>query len=674
MLPARVDVPTAVKFLLWLAGVQTPGKLLVRAFRRDMRAVLRTVWLDNRDQKLASKIKRWLRRWAKGERTILYGVNAFCREDAKAEFVLQSRLAHVDADDVELPPPGPKPTVIVKSSATGAHLFYELNQFVSGAEIDDLNRALARAVGGDSGHSRAKLFRLPGTLNIKPEYQPPPLIRVIEKSGPTYRVSELRGLLQVEASSPPSAHEGILARAQALDPGKVIAKFWPRLSGEMHRRLSQRRVLKNFAIRLKDKVYRAEPDDRSKIYFHIGRELKAVGATPEEALSVVMSTCFWKERGERERPQHLITKLYGGSPCDTDLVAIDAADFAGKPVPKRSWLLEGWIPLGKVTGLYGDGGAGKTTLAQQLAVCVAMGIPFLGMDVREGRAYALLAENDDEDTHISIDEICEALHVDMKDLRGKIRIASRAGLDSVLMSFVEGRTQTTALFEQLLRQVKEFSPVLVILETAADLFAGNENDRGQVRQFLSNICGRIATETGAAVVICAHPSVEGMRSGGGSGGSTAWNNTLRSRLWLRRDVDEHDGEVDPDVRLLELKKANFAQRGTALRLRWQEGVFVPDGRKSFPLASAAQQAREAQQIVATRYESDLPFSAYAQAGRRWLGHWVMETFRKSRRAATKLVDNWVSQGLIVEVRDRHLHRTVLCTPEQAKNARAKETR
>ena len=227
MLPARVDVPTAVKFLLWLAGVQTPGKLLVRAFRRDMRVVLRTVWLDNRDPKLASKIERWLRRWAKGERTILYGVNAFCREDAKAEFVLQSRLAHVDADDVELPPPGPKPTVIVKSSATGAHLFYELNQFVSGAEIDDLNRALARAVGGDSGYSRAKLFRLPGTLNIKPEYQPPPLIRVIEKSGPTYRVSELRGLLQVEASSPPSAHEGILARAQALDPGKVIAKFWP---------------------------------------------------------------------------------------------------------------------------------------------------------------------------------------------------------------------------------------------------------------------------------------------------------------------------------------------------------------------------------------------------------------------------------------------------------------
>src|SRR5215204_4370264 len=105
MLPARVDVPTAVKFLLWLAGVQTPGKLLVRAFRRDMRVVLRTVWLDNRDPKLASKIERWLRRWAKGERTILYGVNAFCREDAKAEFVLQSRLAHVDADDVELPPP-----------------------------------------------------------------------------------------------------------------------------------------------------------------------------------------------------------------------------------------------------------------------------------------------------------------------------------------------------------------------------------------------------------------------------------------------------------------------------------------------------------------------------------------------------------------------------------------
>jgi hypothetical protein len=38
----------------------------------------------------------------------------------------------------------------------------------------------------------------------------------------------------------------------------------------MHRRLTQRRVLKNFAFRLHDKVYRAEPDDRSKIYGWIG--------------------------------------------------------------------------------------------------------------------------------------------------------------------------------------------------------------------------------------------------------------------------------------------------------------------------------------------------------------------------------------------------------------------
>jgi len=242
------------------------------------------------------------------------------------------------------------------------------------------------------------------------------------------------------------------------------------------------------------------------------------------------------------------------------------------------------------------------------------------------------------------------------------------------MGFAEGRPQTTAVFNELLAETNEFAPTLVILETAADLFGGNENDRGQVRQFLANCCAKIAMESGAAVLICAHPSVAGLKSGEGSGGSTAWNNTLRSRLWLRRDLDNHDEEADTDVRILELKKANLAQRGTMLRLRWVDGVFVVDGKTARPLASALQQAREAEQIVAARYESDVPFSAHPQAGRRWLGHWVMETFHKSKKSAGRLVDEWINQGLINEICEADSHRSVLCTPEQAKNARAKEAR
>src|SRR5829696_1903819 len=228
----------------------------------------------------------------------------------------------------------------------------------------------------------------------------------------------------------------------------------------------------------------------------------------------------------------------------------------------------------------------------------------------------------------------------------------------MLMGFAEGRPQTTAVFNELLAETNEFAPTLVILETAADLFGGNENDRGQVRQFLANCCAKTAVETAAAVLICAHPSVAGLKSGEGSGGSTAWNNTLRSRFWLRRDTDEHDQESDTDIRLLELKKANFAARGTMLRLRWRDGAFEVD--RMSALRSGLQHAREVREIVEIRYNSGIPFSAHPQAGRRWLGAWVMDTFRNTRKTAARLVDDWIGQGLIAEVREPHRHRSVLC--------------
>ena len=46
--------------------------------------------------------------------------------------------------------------------------------------------------------------------------------------------------------------------------------------------------------------------------------------------------------------------------------------FRTDPPPRR-WIVRDWIPYGGVTGLYGDGGIGKTLLAQQLQSGTALG-------------------------------------------------------------------------------------------------------------------------------------------------------------------------------------------------------------------------------------------------------------------------------------------------------------
>ena len=199
-----------------------------------------------------------------------------------------------------------------------------------------------------------------------------------------------------------------------------------------------------------------------------------------------------------------------------------------------------------VTALFGDGGLGKTLLAQQLLTSVATGREWLGQPVPRLKTFGLLCEDHADDLHINQENINRALWLDYRQL-GDLRLWPSVGFDNLLMTFDghdAGKGELTDFFATLLEEVTSFGARLVVLDTAADLFGGNENVRTQVRQFLANACGRLAREIDGAVVLCAHPSVSGMASGSGSSGSTAWNNTVRSRLYLTRAADTDGEEAD----------------------------------------------------------------------------------------------------------------------------------
>jgi RecA-family ATPase len=61
-----------------------------------------------------------------------------------------------------------------------------------------------------------------------------------------------------------------------------------------------------------------------------------------------------------------------------------------------------------------------------------------------------------------------------------------------------------------------------------------------------------------------------MASGTGISGSTAWNNSVRSRLYLEQVND------DADARVLKFMKSNYGPKGKPLALRYQRGLFVHD--------------------------------------------------------------------------------------------------
>ena len=154
-----------------------------------------------------------------------------------------------------------------------------------------------------------------------------------------------------------------------------------------------------------------------------------------------------------------------------------------------------------------------------------------------------------------------------------------AGKDAVLGAIDQKSSviRGTTLWKKLTEAVAEIGPALVILDTLADVFGGNEIVRTEARQFIGLLRG-LAIEAGCAVVLLAHPSLSGIASGRGSSGSTAWVNSVRSHLYLDRPTDDHTGaEVISDVRFLRTRKANYSAAGGIIRLRYSdEGLFVRD--------------------------------------------------------------------------------------------------
>jgi len=151
----------------------------------------------------------------------------------------------------------------------------------------------------------------------------------------------------------------------------------------------------------------------------------------------------------------------------------------------------------------------------------------------------------------------------------------------------------TTLWHRVEALIAAWRPALTVFDPLADLFGGDENSRPQARQFIGMLRG-LARRQNTTVVLLAHPSLAGMASRSGSSGSTAWNNSVRSRLYLTR-ITREDGpksniEPDADRRLLTAVKSNYARRGTEIALRWRAGVFVPEDTASAELAAGPQQA------------------------------------------------------------------------------------
>ena len=297
---------------------------------------------------------------------------------------------------------------------------------------------------------------------------------------------------------------------------------------------------------------------------------------------------------------------YDRKPNVVKALATFTADTLCGPIPPREWHVEELVPAKTVTLLNGDGGTGKSLLGLQLAAATTQGGYWAGRAVNKpGRAVYFSAEDDVDELHRRLADIAAASNIRIADLTD-LTIAPMAGKDA-LLAIPDGKSnvlKTTTLFTALDDLLRSVAPALYIIDTLADVFGGEENQRAQARQFVGVLRGLCIRHNTTALLL-AHPSLAGMASGSGSSGSTAWNNSVRSRLYLERLKSDEGDEADSDLRVLRSVKANYGPLGQEIRLRWKAGAFTPHtiGDNVVQMASQSKAERVFLELL-TAYESD----------------------------------------------------------------------
>jgi len=166
-------------------------------------------------------------------------------------------------------------------------------------------------------------------------------------------------------------------------------------------------------------------------------------------------------------------------------------------------------------------------------------------------------------------------------IKGGFHLLNLFGQDATLFhhSGKSGRIETTPLYKQIYQAAGDLKPINISLDPLARIFAGNEMDRTQVYGLVGHVQA-LALASGGSVTLLTHPSLQGIRSGSGYSGSTAWHDAFRFRQYLRAAQEDEDTPIDPandnGLRELTFMKNQYGPPAAKLTLRWRDGLFLPE--------------------------------------------------------------------------------------------------
>jgi RecA-family ATPase len=285
---------------------------------------------------------------------------------------------------------------------------------------------------------------------------------------------------------------------------------------------------------------------------------------------------------------------------------LDMSSWDRSPIPERKWAIRDRVPL-KQAGLFsGEGGTGKSIIELMKNVAHVTGKDWLGSMPEEGSAFYLGAEDDADEIHIRLAGIAKHYDTPFKGLiDGGLHVLPLLGQDATLCAVTKGgKIETTALYQQIYEAAGDVKPKNISIDTLSRAFAGDEINRVQVYAFAMHMQA-LAMVAEGSVTVLSHPSLQGINSGSGLSGSTAWHGAFRFRQFLKGVRSEPGEQPDNDLRELEFKKNQYGPRGENIVLRYQHGLFLPEaGTSSLDRAVRSAKAEEVFMCLLRRYGAE----------------------------------------------------------------------
>lgn len=240
-----------------------------------------------------------------------------------------------------------------------------------------------------------------------------------------------------------------------------------------------------------------------------------------------------------------------------------AALYTIEPPPRR-WVWESWLPRGHVGLLVGEGGAGKSLIGIDLSIAVITGQSFCGYPVTQGNVLGWFAEDDRNELHRRVIAGARQFEPKRTDF-DRFQAYARHGKENMLCEFPKPTCmEPLQPFKDLVDQIREHRPILVILDNIAQLSGADENSRREVTIFVNKLSA-LALEFDCAILLLGHPSKSDDVSG-----STAWKAAVRSVFHLDYQPPgtpkSDEKPLDLDTRFLSKLKANYSSRSDYVEL------------------------------------------------------------------------------------------------------------